>query len=215
MSKTEDLLAELFTAYTYEGNLARMEWIFAKAIFPLQKYSFKVPPVHIAVANGDVDTLEYLFRKGFDLNVVDPAIHGGTVVHRCATSNDLEMLACLLKKKVHLDLDAVDDHGRTPLHIACIKGHPDIAHALIESGVNIVILDMDGKSPRYYADISRLSSVSARLPPFQYNWEATAKRKAEETRRNLLYTEVNPYTISSSPTASRKSKLTCKQSKEH
>lgn len=215
MSKTEDLLAELFTAYTYEGDLARMEWIFAKAIFPLQKYSFEVPPVHIAVANGNVNTLDYLFEKGFNLNVADPAIHGGTVVHRCAASNDLEMLTCLLKRKAYLDLDAVDNYGRTPLHIACIKGHPDIAHVLIESGANVTTLDIDGKSPRYYADISRLSSVSARLPPFRYDWEATAKRKAEESRRNLLYTETNVHTRLSSAATPRKPKSTCRQSKQH
>ena len=215
MNKTEHLLVELFTAYAYDGDLDRMERIFVKATFPLQKCSFNEPPVHIAVVNGDTDTLEYLFKKGFDLNVVDPAIHGGTVVHRCAISNDLSMLTYLLTHKAYLDLDIADDQGRTPLHIACIKGHPDIAHALIDSGASTDILDVDGKPPRYYADTNRLSSVSARLPLFQYDWESTAKRKTDELRRNLLYVEASPRVASSSTSTSRKAKSTCKQSRKH
>lgn len=214
MDKTEDLLAELFIAYTYDGDMAHMERIFSKARFPLQKYAFKKPPVHIAAANNDIDTLEYLFKKGFDFNVTDPAIRGGTVVHRCSMSNSLEVLTYLLKRKSYLDLNVADDQGRTPLHIACIRGHSDIAHVLIESGANVAILDVDGKPPRYYADVNRLSSVSACLPPFQYDWESTAKRKKEEIRRTLLYTEPSPRGVSSASVV-QKPKPMCKQSKRH
>lgn len=210
----EDILIELLTAYTNEGDIAHMERIFSKAAFPLHKCTFKIPLVHISVANGDDHVLDYLFEKGFDLNIADPAIHGGTVMHRCAINNDLRMLKHLLKRKAYLDLDMIDEHGRTPLHIACIKGYSDIACALIESGANLTILDIDGKPPRYYADINRLNSVSARLPPFQYDWEHIAKQKKEEMKKSLLYTETTLGTIKPA-SAVRKNKPKCNQPKRN
>ena len=44
-----------------------------------------------------------------------------------------------------MNINALDLHGRSALHLACLCHHLDTAELLIESGINIHIIDDIGK----------------------------------------------------------------------
>jgi ankyrin repeat protein len=48
-------------------------------------------------------------------------------------------------------LSETSPEGYTPLHVACIHGHADVAQFLIDEGVDKMKQDGYGKHPRFYA----------------------------------------------------------------
>jgi ankyrin repeat protein len=58
-------------------------------------------------------------------------------------------------------IDAKNDAGFTPLHIACLKSRPEIITLLIEFGADIEILDNEeGKTPLNLSDaVSRMEVI--------------------------------------------------------
>ena len=49
------------------------------------------------------------------------------------------------------DVNARDDNGFTPLHIAAMHGHVDILHLLVEYGADLEAQDNIGRRTLYYA----------------------------------------------------------------
>ena len=45
------------------------------------------------------------------------------------------------------DVDAEDENGRTPLHLAACGGHTEVAELLIARGANVNVKDKQGKTP--------------------------------------------------------------------
>ena len=50
-----------------------------------------------------------------------------------------------------LNLNTINNEGKTPLHLAMKKGNIDIIELLIENGANTKIKDKKGKKPIDYA----------------------------------------------------------------
>ncbi len=44
-----------------------------------------------------------------------------------------------------------DPEGRTPLHLAAMKGHRDVVDCLLKSKASAALRDEAGKTPLYYA----------------------------------------------------------------
>lgn len=52
-----------------------------------------------------------------------------------------------------LSLSKISPEGSTPLHVACLHGHADLARFLIEKGCGVKgETDSYGNNPGYYAD---------------------------------------------------------------
>jgi len=49
------------------------------------------------------------------------------------------------------DLNAKEEHGKTPLHIVCEKNFPTVIDILLKRGANIEAADKDGKTALYMA----------------------------------------------------------------
>ncbi len=49
------------------------------------------------------------------------------------------------------DIEAKDDEGRTPLHLAAEKGHEAVAQLLVDKHANIEAMDIDGRTPLHCA----------------------------------------------------------------
>lgn len=61
-----------------------------------------------------------------------------------------ELIKCLLKNGA--EVNAHDKYNRTPLHYACISGCNKVIKILEENGANEKMIDINGKSPRFYAE---------------------------------------------------------------
>ena len=59
-----------------------------------------------------------------------------------------------------VDIHAVDDQGRSALHLAIIMGYPEIAALLLRHGANAALEDRQGKTPLDYADASNVEYFS-------------------------------------------------------
>ncbi len=55
--------------------------------------------------------------------------------------------AAKLLVELGIDIDALGDMNRTPLHCAAAFGHPDIYEYLISMGARTDIIDQFGKTP--------------------------------------------------------------------
>ncbi|KAM8979118.1 uncharacterized protein ACOB8E_001200 isoform 2-T9 [Sarcophilus harrisii] len=67
-------------------------------------------------------------------------------IHKAALRGDVEKVQqqLLLGKNNVNDLDKVK---RTPLHLACANGHPDVVSLLVEKNCNLNLLDNDSRTP--------------------------------------------------------------------
>jgi len=91
------------------------------------------------------------------LSAVDNSIHG------LALSNNVPGLTTLLEQCPETDLDAVDEYGYTPLHLACDRGNIDIVILLLKKGADHRIKDPDDLSPIELAREAGQSDIEAIL----------------------------------------------------
>jgi len=77
---------------------------------------------------------------------------GGRPLHACAKFNSLQVIHVLLKIP-DIEIDAMNNYGRTPLHLAASKGNWGIVRLLIQAGANTKVMDRRGILPGKLATI--------------------------------------------------------------
>ena len=77
-----------------------------------------------------------------------------------ASQAHLSTLENLLSGAETLNLDVRNIYGQTPLMLACINGHLQIAKLLLENGASVGITDNFGYSALDYAKNNRHESIS-------------------------------------------------------
>jgi ankyrin repeat protein len=100
--------------------------------------------VMIAAVNGHTHLVRDLLYAGADPNISD--IYGWTPLMRATNENRDAVVRELLKIK-ETDVDAKDEHGDTALHHAAVKGHVEIARALLARGAKVQSVNVDGRTP--------------------------------------------------------------------
>jgi len=90
-------------------------------------------------------------------SITDESIHG------LSLSNNVSGLTSLLEQYPETDLDAVDEFGYTPLHLACDRGNIDIVRLLLNNGADHNIKDSDNFSPIELAKEAGQSEIEAIL----------------------------------------------------
>lgn len=69
----------------------------------------------------------------------------GTALHQAVSDNALEATSYLLE--VGAEVDAVEKHRHTPLHIAAACGHPELLEMLLQARADPCARDRDGQTP--------------------------------------------------------------------
>jgi hypothetical protein len=94
-----------------------------------------------AVENSYWDIVDILISaKDFNIHIKDK--NGANILHYLSQYSNVELLERVLKMK--LDINAVNNEGSTPLHIAIKGGHLDVSNALIKFEANSHIKDNKG-----------------------------------------------------------------------
>ncbi|XP_076812155.1 uncharacterized protein LOC143459076 isoform X2 [Clavelina lepadiformis] len=97
---------------------------------------------------ANVTVLEYLISTGAHAN--DKDFYGLTALHHASLRGNVACVKKLLECR-GISIEATDKQQMTPLHIAAVYGHVDVAKILISSGANIVCKDDDNGTPLQFA----------------------------------------------------------------
>ena len=85
------------------------------------------------------------------------------------------------------DLEAVDNYGRCPLHLACSKGRGEVARYLVDSGAALDVEDNHGHTPGALARLKGHAGVALCLAADAGGAEGRARRS-------------NPFVVLEEPT---------------
>ncbi|UKZ97022.1 uncharacterized protein TrAFT101_011791 [Trichoderma asperellum] len=103
-------------------------------------------PLNIAIKQGRADVVQNLLKKGARANIVDK--DGRTAAHYAAALKDSAILSQLLDDaNSNVDVNAKDNSGMTPLHIASSQGWVTGIKKLIESEADCSVTDAQQRSP--------------------------------------------------------------------
>jgi ankyrin repeat protein/uncharacterized caspase-like protein len=103
--------------------------------------------LHLAVREGNVDTLKFLISKGADVNIKNN--YGETPLQIAAHFENAEIVIQLVSNGAEINIK--DSLGVTPLHDAVYHGQVEIVKYLISQGAEININDIRNKIPLHYA----------------------------------------------------------------
>ncbi|XP_029359730.1 B-cell lymphoma 3 protein homolog [Echeneis naucrates] len=108
-------------------------------------------PLHLAVITQQMNMVEVLLNAGADPAALDR--NGQTALHLCCEYNQRDCLAALLSQPIPPTcLESRNYEGLSPLHLAVLRGHKDLARMLLEAGADINAMDIkSGQSPLMHA----------------------------------------------------------------
>ena len=78
--------------------------------------------------------------------------HGFLLLHCAVMSNCFDVVCFLLAEHSDIDVNGTTDDLYTPLHVAYLCGHTQIAQHLIQHGADVYAVDSDGCTPYEYID---------------------------------------------------------------
>lgn len=108
-----------------------------------------------AAEYGDINEVKSLVDKDGPLGdlIADINTRGldqWTPLHFAANENKLDIVQFLLSHP-EIEIDATSTIGRTPLHLASIRGHMNIVRTLVSKGANKNAKDFDESTPLHHA----------------------------------------------------------------
>jgi len=100
-------------------------------------------PLHVAIENGNLDTVRELLAGQVPLDTKDQ--FGATPLHIATAKGNLTAVKLLLKAGAKPD--AVNFGKQTALHFAALNGSETIAHELIKAGAKVNPVDDEDWTP--------------------------------------------------------------------
>jgi len=101
-------------------------------------------PLHIAVANGNLDSVRVLLRCGAFINALDN--EDDTAIHYAVREERADLVQFLIAEGI--SVNAQNEDGETALHIAIATRNTDVLRVLLQSKkCNLNIQDNTGASP--------------------------------------------------------------------
>ena len=95
-------------------------------------------------------------------------------IHDAINNGTTEEVKNILKSN-RGSLHATDEKGRTPLHLAIMKGDKELAEFLIKQGADVNARDNEGKTPRNYAVRYGKKEIESILISKNASWNRNAK----------------------------------------
>ncbi|CAB0030574.1 unnamed protein product [Trichogramma brassicae] len=107
-------------------------------------------PLHLALSNGNKIKAEWLLRWGANPNLVNG--NGSTPLHViCNRKIDDDLAETFFEINEDIQqtvlVDAKDECGRTPLHLAVARGSPKVTESLLRNGADPNVAGAKGSTP--------------------------------------------------------------------
>lgn len=114
--------------------------------------------LQLAVQHGDLLKVTYLLQHQASVSTKD--IHKRTALHLAMHSDSIFHSIDIPRMLIEAGavVNVQDEHGRTPLHYACLVGNPHLARLLLENGADMTMQDEKSKMALEYT-----SQVSPRV----------------------------------------------------
>ena len=106
------------------------------------EYIFAIPPQSFIIA--------VLKHCGVKTDFITTG--GDSLLHYAVICNCFDVVSFLLEECSGIDVNATNDDLQTPLHLAYLYGHTQIAQYLIQYGADLYAVDSDGHTPYEYID---------------------------------------------------------------
>jgi len=121
------------------GSLSILQWLHQKGADVNQvKRGSERTALHVAAENGHISVAEWLCDMGININEIDAK--GYTALMCAANSGNLGIVRILLEKGADVMAKSWTRSRKTVFHIACSKGHREIAECLIDHSVKMCAL---------------------------------------------------------------------------
>ncbi|KAH8675945.1 Glycerophosphoryl diester phosphodiesterase family-domain-containing protein [Xylariales sp. PMI_506] len=126
-----------------------------------------------AIQGGFIDTAKYLVKLERGLNYRGE--HGQTPLYHAARYGQTDVVVALLTTSVVIDLDCTEDsRGWSPLIVACVFGHLEVARLLLEAGAVTSTQDWKGWTAvvhaAYRAHMAIVDLLQRSLPSFTIDY---------------------------------------------
>ena len=125
-------VSQLFWAAHF-GDTEKVRAIISSGVDVNSQDYEKSTPLHIATAEGHLQTGQALVMTGASVDVKD--YNGYTPLYLAARADNLRIVQMLASHGA--DTDAKDANGFTPLHVAAFDGNTEVARELIRLGANV------------------------------------------------------------------------------
>ena len=93
-----------------------------------------ITPIALSVEIEDSTIFDYLIKKGAKIDNVKSKY--GSLLHTAVANNNLKAVKYLLKKE-NVFINALNEDGKTPAHLAVEMNHLNMLKCLLEYGLNI------------------------------------------------------------------------------
>uniref|UniRef100_A0ABD2WB56 Uncharacterized protein n=1 Tax=Trichogramma kaykai TaxID=54128 RepID=A0ABD2WB56_9HYME len=107
------------------------------------------PPLHYALTSGHKKVIELLLRNGVDPNLTYQ--YGSKPLHTICQECEYDVMELFFQvsdeMQLQVQIDALDNRGRTPLHWALFCGHKKKAALLLRRGADVNLADAYGLTP--------------------------------------------------------------------
>lgn len=131
---------------TLKGSLPIIKVLFEKGANINHQNNNGHSPLQYAGSRNHKEIFKFLLENNATVNVHDKI--GDTVLHRIASTEHHECLQILLDfGTVPLQLDARNNQGNTPLHLACENSDSVSALLLVKKGASVECKNKDEQTP--------------------------------------------------------------------
>ena len=134
-----DIVKLLMTDYSMDPYVMSMSndvsFLYFEYIFTYAPQSFIIAIMKYCGVKSDFITTE-----------------GYSLLHCAVVFNCFDVVCFLLEEYSDIDVNVTDDGLRTPLHVAYVTGHTQIAQYLIQHGADVYAVDRNGCTPYVYID---------------------------------------------------------------
>ena len=134
---------------THEANIETIARLLSCGMLDVNSIpeGYYLTPLFTAVANGHIDVVNLLLKKGADIE--NDNQFGFTPLHKAAICGHLNVVALLLDRGAQPESRTIS--GSTPLHRAAAGGHKDVVKVFLDHGTDVDIKDNYGFTPLTWA----------------------------------------------------------------